>query len=181
MPVRFFKKDVKRECSKCGGPLEERKIGRYRYCNKCHAEHQRLNRMPYSELSDLQKKKSNARAYLNTYVRRGLVKKEPCCICGNENSEGHHTDYSKPLQVAWLCRGCHRELHNNSELTDFMSSVIPPAVKEEKAACPKCGGPHDRGKQAYCRNCHNANMREYRKKQTAELNMLREMFKAQNG
>lgn len=28
--------------------------------------------------------------------------------------------------------------------------------------CSRCGGPRDRGKQRYCRECHNANMRRVR-------------------
>jgi hypothetical protein len=44
-------------------------------------------------------------------VRDGKVEKLPCLICGNE-AEGHHPDYSKPLDVIWLCNKHHREAHN---------------------------------------------------------------------
>jgi hypothetical protein len=33
--------------------------------------------------------------------------KEPCVACDSEKSEMHHEDYSKPLEVWWLCRKHH--------------------------------------------------------------------------
>jgi hypothetical protein len=95
---------------KCG--KLKRKGGRY--CNDCHAAYMRKNRPKHSELSDEQRMKANARAYLKEYVKRGHVKKLPCEKCGNENSEGHHEDYSKPLDVKWLCREHHLEVHKKS-------------------------------------------------------------------
>lgn len=53
----------------------------------------------------------NARSYLHVYVKRGKVKKGPCEVCGSLDVEPHHDDYSKPLQVHWLCRTHHLELH----------------------------------------------------------------------
>lgn len=42
-------------------------------------------------------------------LRDGRIKKEPCSICGsNINIQAHHSDYSKPLDVVWLCFRCHR-------------------------------------------------------------------------
>ena len=55
--------------------------------------------------------KSNARAYANCYLRRGKIKKEPCVKCGDIKSQMHHNDYENPLDVIWVCRKCHLELH----------------------------------------------------------------------
>lgn len=42
-----------------------------------------------------------------------LVPSETCQHCGRkpERIEAHHEDYSKPLEVLWLCRQCHARLH----------------------------------------------------------------------
>lgn len=50
-------------------------------------------------------------AKLRYAVRTGKVKKLPCEVCGNKNSQGHHPDYSKPLEVLWLCDKHHKEHH----------------------------------------------------------------------
>ena len=72
---------------------------------------QRINLTKYSSLSDSQKFKSNARAYANTYLRRGAIKKEKCRSCGKEQTEMHHSDYNKPLDIIWVCRRCHMNIH----------------------------------------------------------------------
>lgn len=55
---------------------------------------------------ELVKKRARAK------VRR-VLKKLPCEICGNTKSEGHHVDYSKPLDVRWLCRRHHVAKHKD--------------------------------------------------------------------
>jgi hypothetical protein len=44
-------------------------------------------------------------------LRRGLIAKQPCEVCGAEDSEAHHDDHSRALDVRWLCRTHHKALH----------------------------------------------------------------------
>ena len=44
-------------------------------------------------------------------VRDGRLDKEPCLFCGRDDVHAHHKDYSKPLEVIWLCPKCHHRLH----------------------------------------------------------------------
>jgi len=55
--------------------------------------------------------KYKARRILYEAVRIGSIKRLPCKKCGNIKSQGHHADYSKPLNVIWLCPLHHAELH----------------------------------------------------------------------
>ena len=43
-------------------------------------------------------------------VRDGRLKKLPCLVCG-EKAVGHHPDYSRPLDVVWLCQAHHKQAH----------------------------------------------------------------------
>lgn len=43
-------------------------------------------------------------------VRYGRLKPLPCFVCGSK-AEAHHPDYSRPLDVVWLCRKHHSEAH----------------------------------------------------------------------
>jgi len=119
------KKQSNRTC-KCGLPTRSDSCG---YCRDCHNTYQRANRKKHSELSPEQRKKANARSYLNTCLRRGYITKNPCIICGSCEVHGHHEDYNKPLQVIWLCNS-HRQQYYD-ELIEGNNSGIVPIVKEK--------------------------------------------------
>lgn len=101
-------------CSKCGVLHNRRRTGRRKnqfqaYCALCHAAYMRATRPRHRDLSTEARWKSNARAYANTYQKRGKLVPQPC-HCGAK-AEKHHHDYSKPLEVEWLCRKHHLEIH----------------------------------------------------------------------
>ena len=101
-------------CSNCGGSRDR---ANQRYCRACHAEYQRIFRPKHSELSDEQRRKANCRAYANVYQRRGTLVPRACAVCCREDGvQMHHPDYSKPLEVVWMCAMCHRLLHRIERL-----------------------------------------------------------------
>lgn len=58
------------------------------------------------------KGKYRARGKVNNAIRDGRLKRLPCQICGDQNSQAHHDDYRKYLEVKWFCFKHHREYHN---------------------------------------------------------------------
>ena len=48
---------------------------------------------------------------LESALRRGIVERAPCVVCGKNEVDGHHTDYDRPLAVTWLCRRHHVAEH----------------------------------------------------------------------
>lgn len=53
--------------------------------------------------------KSVANKKVFSALRNKTLFKQPCIKCGNILSEAHHEDYTKPLEVTWLCKKHHVE------------------------------------------------------------------------
>ena len=71
------------------------------------------NAFGHGFLTDERNKRKKARSILNHGIRDGKIKKMPCEVCGNKNSEAHHEDYNNPLNIQWLCFKHHRQLHGH--------------------------------------------------------------------
>lgn len=69
---------------------------------KHHNEYQKKHRLS-----------RDARQILRRAVSKGLISKNINCenCFSDVFIEAHHKDYSKPLEVVWLCRACHKSLH----------------------------------------------------------------------
>lgn len=68
---------------------------------------------PYKEL---------ARRLLHYAVKTGRVIKKPCEVCGKtDRIHGHHEDYTKPIEVVWLCAKHHMERHRKYDLDKIIS------------------------------------------------------------
>ncbi len=50
-------------------------------------------------------------------VRDGRLIPQTFCSCckSTEKIEGHHDDYTKPLEVRWLCEKCHKQWHRENK------------------------------------------------------------------
>lgn len=101
---------MKPPCSNCR--KRKRRASDQRYCKKCHNAYQREWRPDYKDLTDEQKKKIIARSMANVYQSRGKLKRRSFCeICRKRRVlEKHHDDYSKALEVRWLCGPCHKNV-----------------------------------------------------------------------
>jgi hypothetical protein len=48
---------------------------------------------------------------LASALRRGLLERQPCEVCGDAETEAHHPNHALALDVLWLCRKHHKALH----------------------------------------------------------------------
>lgn len=57
-----------------------------------------------------------ARMILNNAVAlKKILKPKECSKClATGQIHGHHHDYSKPLSVIWVCRKCHKDIHDHA-------------------------------------------------------------------
>lgn len=113
--------------------------GRVNKCKECNKRDVRENRkasIDYYREYDLTRAKSGARAAelkkrsanwrINNRVKRAChmifgtfmrnkERPESCSECGRTGMiHGHHDDYSKPLDVRWLCVPCHSKWHKEN-------------------------------------------------------------------
>ena len=86
--------------------------------NKAHVKYRKNN----PNMSEMQKgydrkrklnhlEKIKAREKVHWFVRSRKIKRGNCNNCGSQKTHAHHPDYSKPLQIVWLCITHHMELH----------------------------------------------------------------------
>ncbi len=109
-------------CGTCRLPYEGQNK---RFCStKCYEERE-LTKDELSHLDKIRKLpkraiikytdelhiKKRARNILQRAIENNKIERKPCEKCGDIKSQGHHEDYSKPLDVIWLCPKHHTKLH----------------------------------------------------------------------
>lgn len=115
------RKQGKRTCPECERAyfaqrrMDRRAKGLPVSGSRSSAEYKRAYDAEYRS-RDGAKIKIAARSKVLTAIRSGNLVKQPCQVCGEMEVEAHHEDYSKPLDVWWLCKphhaARHRELDN---------------------------------------------------------------------
>lgn len=123
-------------CKACGTENAEFYKGVTGRCKECHKAGVRKNRqnddhyreydrmrssLPHRKESRAKTmrewRKKNPQAYIaqtavSNALRDGRIKKSPCVLCdARDHVHAHHRDYSRPLDVVWVCAKCHHRLH----------------------------------------------------------------------
>lgn len=50
-------------------------------------------------------------------LNRGIIKRQPCEICGDERVDAHHPDHRNPLRIEWRCRKHHKQAERELKLS----------------------------------------------------------------
>lgn len=116
-----------KRCSKCGRELPLSEFNRARrgseerrpWCKRCMAEYRHERYSTGADLDALLRAckrnptRENATQAVRAATKAGrLVRPRVCSGCGRSGDgqriEAHHCDYTRPLDVIWLCPSCHR-------------------------------------------------------------------------
>jgi hypothetical protein len=96
------------------------------------AEVARRFRETHSDYAERQKEwqsrnpqKRAAQISVGNAIRDGQLLQQPCERCGNTDVHGHHEDYSRPLDVMWLCSKHHGERHRELNAMKRKDDIMP--------------------------------------------------------
>ena len=92
------------------------KTEKHRLCDKNYQQRMRkLNPNKKKAEVDAYRKKyperMSAYAAVKTALKSGKIKKEKCFYCKRKDTQAHHEDYSKKLDIIWVCPIHHKILH----------------------------------------------------------------------
>lgn len=94
---------------------------------------------------------AQAHGQVGRAVKKGTLTKKPCEKCsGTLRVQAHHNDYSKPLDVVWLCKRCHERQH----MLLAGKSLNEPSTEDGTAQfadfIERCGGQKATAKKFKC-------------------------------
>ncbi len=72
---------------------------------------------PNREMDEIIKKQEDCRRITRQAIEKGLLIPKPCEICDFKEVDAHHSDYSDPFSITWLCHSHHSEWHNYEQKT----------------------------------------------------------------
>jgi len=102
-----------REYDRLRSGLLKRVRARKEYAEKCKKDPilRKLSNAKKLEYIKRNTVKRAAHILTDNAIRSGVLVKKPCEFCGKKKVQAHHDDYSKPLEVRWLCIKHHHEHH----------------------------------------------------------------------
>jgi len=104
-------------------------------------------------------------------IRSGKLSRRNCEKCGADKTEAHHDDYSKPLDVRWLCKTCHGAVHRGQTKKTparhrRTHCARGHALMGHNLMTVRCGD--GRSPKRKCRECHNAADRRGKQRRKSE-------------
>jgi hypothetical protein len=97
----------------------ESQVAQLVYCRFCQTRYPRIGNCPScgrDEWALLSNQQMKAHREVYKAIQAGTLKRQPCQVCGStSNIEAHHPDYSKPLEVEWVCRKHHRAIEHGNQ------------------------------------------------------------------
>jgi hypothetical protein len=66
--------------------------------------------------------KTHVLKFIKSCIRKKIIKKRLCELCGDKKVQLHIHNYFKPLDVRWLCKNHHNDEHNWNK--DFLESKL---------------------------------------------------------
>jgi ribosomal protein S27AE len=93
---KFFE----RKCPRCGETKQMYHLSQV--CAGCRIDEERNARRTA---------KGKAWSKATKAIKSGKLDRLPCEVCGAGKVDAHHDDYSKPLEIRWLCRSHHKAHH----------------------------------------------------------------------
>lgn len=107
MPVRGQKAPARsKKCTECASPFMGTPTRKF--CVPC------------------KKKRNKSRYAATNAIKRGKLDRKPCAACDAPKSQAHHEDYRRPLDITWLCPGCHSDRHQHlKEATLPLAEWLP--------------------------------------------------------
>ena len=88
---------------------EKRNVWYAEYCKTARVK--AMRRKVAKKWYNRNRVKVNAHQAVRRAIKSGDLVRQPCEVCGEKPAHGHHDDYAKQLDVRWLCRVHHRDLH----------------------------------------------------------------------
>jgi hypothetical protein len=90
------------------------------YRKKWDADHPGYHLKKKREWFKAHPDRSSVKSKVRYALLTGKLIPSPCSICGAVPAQAHHPDYSKPLEVVWLCQVHHIEEHKRLRELEFV-------------------------------------------------------------
>tara|TARA_R110000803_G_scaffold163585_1_gene227256 strand:- start:41 stop:463 length:423 start_codon:yes stop_codon:yes gene_type:complete len=111
--------------------MADGRIGKCKSCNKADVIANRLSKVEYYREYDRDRGSRQTSDYIKEYrakypnkykahgmvaraIRSGKLFRELCEVCSELDVHAHHDDYSKPLNIRWLCPVHHKKWHDDN-------------------------------------------------------------------